>query len=143
MQIKTTWTFGEDRGVWIKGDVRPALSVLPSYEGNEIGLSWSFKDWSVWLEYNTVPGSIGKEYLTNVPDTDERIWTIFKLKRSLVVVCNDVKVWEILYKNLYDSTPELLQQSIKGWSKFVTKLKFANNNAEELSYKSSSEFKSL
>ena len=89
-------------------------------------------DNSVWLAFHNT--GFGKEFFSPIPtcSAEGGVWTLFKLKRKMVLRCGDEDVYEILYKDLYDSelTP-FLQRSVKSLSKTVTNVWFAlTNNAE-------------
>ena len=121
LQIKTSAALGENKGVWVRGNVDEDSSPLPSWNEIEVSLYWTLSDNSVWLAYHqTGPG---QEFFSDVPEETEKTWTLFKMKRKLVIECNGVKVWEIEYKNLYD-TQSTVQRSMKALSKTVTELKF-------------------
>ena len=129
MQIRTTAATSD---VWILGNVDQPSSPLDSYGGIRFSLYWRMSDSSVWLAFhNTGPG---EEFFDPIPtcSAEGGVWTLFKLKRKMVLRCGDEDVYEILFKDLYDSklTP-FLQRSVKSLSKTVTNIWFDfTNNAE-------------
>jgi len=129
MQIRTT---AATSAVWILGSVDQSSSPLDSYTTIRFSLSWKMSDNSVWLAFHNT--GFGKEFFSPIPtcSAEGGVWTLFKLKRKMVLRCGDEDVYEILYKDLYDSelTP-FLQRSVKSLSKTVTNVWFAlTNNAE-------------
>lgn len=108
LQIKTNTPFGVKKSVWIQGSTSP---------GDDMGISinWYLEDNKVWLAYHHTGGS-DRGALSDVPVAEEKTWTIFKLKRKVVLECNDVKVWELEYKDLYDKQ-DIGQRSITSWTR--------------------------
>ena len=93
---------------------------------HDIVISWKKKDDDfygirVWIHHLDV----SEETMHNVPTSTDKIWTLFKLKRKLVIECNDVIVYEIHYKDLFDRESNL-QRAISGWSRAVKKITFDN-----------------
>ena len=116
--------------VWIIGNVDKSSSPLDSYDGIRLSLSWRASDNSIWLGYHNQ--GFGEEFLSNADCWSKGTWTLFKLKTKLVISCERVKVYEILYKDLFDSQlSPLLQRSVKALSKTVTNIWFEfTQNAE-------------
>ena len=123
LQIKTS-----AESVWIRGNIDYGSSPLPTHRdmSEVLSLYWQFSDNSIWLAYHHT--GKGQEFFSNLPAESEKTWTLFKLKRKLVIECNAVKVWEIAYKNLYD-TQSTTQRSMVVWSKTATEIKFHSDTA--------------
>ena len=129
MQIRTRTTTS---AVWILGNVDQSSSPLDSYTDIRFSLSWKMSDNSVWLAFHNT--GYGEEFFSPIEpiptcSADGGVWTLFKLKRKMVLRCGDEDVYEILYKDLYDIN--ILQRSVKSLSKTVTNIWFdLTNNAE-------------
>ena len=133
MQIRTT---AATSNVWILGNVDQSSSPLDSYGSIRFSLSWKMSDNSVWLAYHNT--GYGQKIFSPIPtcSAEGGVWTLFKLKRKMVLRCGDEDVYEILFKDLYDSelTP-FLQRSVKSLSKTVTNIWFDHTHANNAEFK--------
>ena len=119
----------------MQGNIDPDSSPLPVYDGIVVSLSWTFSDNSIRLAYHHLRA--GEEFFTDLPDETNKTWTLFKLKRKLVIECNNVKVWEIDYKDLFDKNTVLFEQrSMKAWSKTAVEIKFNELDSASVEYRS-------
>ncbi|XP_063677185.1 uncharacterized protein LOC134813381 [Bolinopsis microptera] len=133
MQIRTTTA---TQNVWIQGNVDQSSSPVDSYAGILFSLAWQMSDNSIWLAYHNL--DYGEEFFNPTPTCSARggDWTLFKLKRKMVLRCGNEDVYEILYKDLYDSKLEpFLQRSVKALSKTVTNIWFDHEHADNAEYK--------
>lgn len=142
LAIKTYTT--QNIGVWLFGKVDTSSGPLPTYDGNRFSLYWQRKDNSIWLAWHHT--GTGQEFLP----TNSNIcwvagtWRIFKLKRKLVINCNEMEVYEILYRDLFDSDTILfLQRSIKDLSKTVTDIWFSSGDSATRSIKNAGLYSDL
>ena len=105
-----------------------------------IVVSWSKKSdglYGIQIWYHHL--SETEETMQNVPEDTDKVWTLFKLKRKLVIECNGIKVFEIQYKDLFDKEKSSEQRSIKGWSKASEKITFDSTDTSTQNYRPAGE----
>ena len=91
-----------------------------------ISVAWTIKQdnsYGVWVGFHHLDEN--EESFKDVPSSPDKVWTLFKLKRKLVIECNGLRVYELHYKDMFDRKDNL-QRSIKGWSKTVKKVQFGD-----------------
>ena len=122
--------------VSLTGTVKSDSSFLPSYDGVAIGIFWTDEGVSIVDDYTEVsPAS----FFSEVPHSSEKTWTLFKMKRRIVIECEGVKVWELHFRDLFDpNTVQFLQRSVKAWTKTVTNIAF--NEDTTRAYRKACEF---
>ena len=114
--------------VWLQGTVDDSSSPLPSYSGIKFSISWRKSDNSVWLANHHT--GYGEEFLLNGNCWTAGTWRIFKLKRKLVISCEKETVYEVFYKDLFDSNTIIFQQrSATFLSKEVTHIWFHSSDS--------------
>jgi hypothetical protein len=118
--------------VWILGKLDPTSPPLPSYSGTRFSLSWRKSRNSIWLAFHHT-GWNQENFLASHNCWSDGTWRIFKLKRKLVIYCQDTKVFEVFYKDLFDTdTQKFLQRSVKDLSKTVTHIWFAGGGTKSI-----------
>ena len=127
MEIKLKSDMGEADWVYMKTGqpylTRPNNGIdYPTNDG--ISVAWKAKNdgqYGIWIGLHHLNAE--EESMKDVPVASDKVWTLFKLKRKLVIECNAIKVYELQYKDLFDRNSNL-QRSIKGWSKIASKIVF-------------------
>ena len=105
----------------------PSHDIIVSWSKNSDGL------YGIQIWYHHI--SETEENMKNVPGDKHKVWTLFKLKRKLVIECNGIKVFKLQYKDLFDQDKNAEQRSIKGWSKTSKKITFDNSDTSTLGYR--------
>ena len=142
LSLKTNVTGTEPIKIKIKANVDPDSSLLPTYIGISIGLTIDVTNNVVEIE-DHVTSKPEEMELTNMPSVleGEVIWFLYRMKRKLRIVCDQVKVWEMDYVQLFDSKYEndtFSQRSMIAWSKRVTEIMIDNEDTATLAYRKSS-----
>ena len=105
----------------------PSYDIVVSWRKNSDGL------YGIQIWYHHI--SEAEENMQNVPEDTDKVWTLFKLKRKLVIECNGIKVFELQFKDLFDQEKNAEQRSIKGWSKTSKKITFDSLDTSTLGYR--------
>ena len=143
LSLKTNLTGTEPTRIKIKANVDPNSSPLQPYNANlSIGLTIDVTRNVVEIE-NHVTSKTEEMELTNMPSSleGEVIWFLYRMKRKLTIVCDQVKVWEMDYVQLFDNKYEdekFSQRSMIAWSKRVTEIMIDNEDTATLAYRKSS-----
>ena len=106
--------------IWLLGRVDTTTPPFPAREGARFSMAWTQEDKSIWLTFHHT--GFGEEMMDGQACWTSMSWRILKLKRKLVIFCHGKLVYEIYYKDLYDSTRQ--QRSIKDLTKSVTNIWF-------------------
>ena len=119
-----------------KADLEEQTYGIRDDPSHAIIVSWSKKNdglYGIQIWYHHI--SETDENMKNVSGDKHKVWTLFKLKRKLVIECNGIKVFELQYKDLFDQDKNAEQRSIKGWSKTSKKIIFDDLDTSTLNYR--------
>ena len=117
-------------------DLQQQTNGISEVTTSDIIVSWSKKSdglYGIQIWHHHI--SETEETMQNVPEDTDKVWTLFKLKRKLVIECNGIKVFEIQYKDLFDKEKNSEQRSIKGWSKASEKITFDSTDTSTQNYR--------
>ena len=103
IQVKTN--NDNDGGIWIKiyDNIYASQTGVSHYQ---VGLVVHFKEFCMIITHcpgmdslHCSPGS----YLTDMPTTQEKVWTFFRNKHELNVTCNGITVWHKTFASISET----------------------------------------
>ena len=120
------YTSEENGFSWFQGEYDD--SSEPQGKGH-ISVSWKWEPpetGSVWVSYHHTEY---QNLTINVPTVADKIWKVYKLRTKFVMECNDVFVYEIYFKDLFDTEDsDTSQRSMKDWLHETTHIRFSTSS---------------